>query len=153
GPGRRGRKPTPSALHAHDLAERVHDLDEVRLRRHHGVDRLVRHGGLVEDAGVLPTLDAGRRRDVLRYGEAALRFRPGHGAPCPVAAALEALRVALAADDVRLRAHAPRDDPELAASGPHRALPGDEDALTEVALARDVVVVAVHGLLPRVERR
>jgi transcriptional regulatory protein RtcR len=50
-----------SSLHAHDLAQRVHDLDQMLLRVHDRVDRLVRRRRLVDDAGVLAALDALRR--------------------------------------------------------------------------------------------
>src|SRR2546426_12660820 len=49
---------TTSSLDAHDLPERVHDLDEVPLRLHDRVDRLVGAGRLVDDVRVLPALDA-----------------------------------------------------------------------------------------------
>ena len=39
---RRKRRVDASPLHAHHLPQRVHDLDQVGLRRHHRVDRLVR---------------------------------------------------------------------------------------------------------------
>jgi hypothetical protein len=48
-----------------------------------------------------------------------------------VAAALEALGVALAADDEAARAHRAGDDAELAGAGAHRALARDEDVLAE----------------------
>ena len=47
-----------SALHAHDLAQRVDDLDEVGLRRHDGIDVLVRRRRLVDHVCVLAALHA-----------------------------------------------------------------------------------------------
>src|SRR5215470_9181379 len=64
----------PSSLDAHDLSERVHDLDEVVLRLHDRADRLVGSRGLVDDVRVLPALDAGGRRLVIGQGEASLRL-------------------------------------------------------------------------------
>src|SRR5262249_44623220 len=51
----------PSSLDAHDLPERVRDLNEIVLRLHDRVDRLVRSRRLVDDVRVLPALDAGGR--------------------------------------------------------------------------------------------
>src|SRR5687768_16599849 len=102
-----------SALHAHDLSERVHDLDQILLRVHDRVDRLVRRRRLVDDAGILSALDALGRLDMILDAEAALGLRPRHRAAGAVAATGEALRVALAAHDVRARAHAARNDAEI----------------------------------------
>ncbi len=64
-----------SALHTHDLPQRVHDVDEVRLGRHHRVDVLVRHRRLVDHVGVLAALDVRRRAPVILDRELRLRFR------------------------------------------------------------------------------
>ncbi|MNQ49631.1 hypothetical protein D3C85_635450 [compost metagenome] len=69
-----------------------------------------------------------------------------------MAAAHEALGVALAAHDVALGAHAAGDDPQLAELRAHRALAGHEHVLPEVRLAAHVVVVAVHRFHVRFER-
>src|SRR6266508_189840 len=98
---------TFSPLDAHDLAERVHDLDQVLLRLHHRVDRLVGARSLVDHVAVLATFDAGGGALVVREREAPLRLAARHRASGPVATALEALGVAAPADDVRARAHAP----------------------------------------------
>ena len=42
----------PLPLHAHDLTQRVHDLDQVGLRGHDGVEVFVGHGSFVDDGGV-----------------------------------------------------------------------------------------------------
>ncbi len=72
-----GPEPHPdesSALDGQHGAERVHDFDQVRLRRHHQVEVLVGARDLVEDALVLAALDAlGLFREV-REREAALRL-------------------------------------------------------------------------------
>src|SRR6266851_1071427 len=60
--------------------------------------------------------------------------------------AVEALGVALAADDIGARAHAAGNDAEIALARPDRSLPGDPYVLAEMVLALDVVVVAVDGL-------
>src|SRR5687768_8527153 len=65
-----------SSLHAHDLAQRVHDRDRIRLRVHDRVARLVRRRRLVDDAGVLAALDALRRPDMILDAEPALGLRP-----------------------------------------------------------------------------
>src|SRR5262245_22088473 len=129
------------------------DLDEIFLRAHDRVDRLVRTGGLVEHGGILAALDAGSGGGVIRDGEAAAGLLAGHRSPGTVAARFEALAVALTADDVRLRAHAARDDAELAGAGPHGALASHEDVAAEVSLARDVVVMTVDRLVGHGEGR
>src|SRR3990172_8981516 len=96
----------PLPLHADHLPERVDDLDEVLLGLHHGVDILVGAGRLVDHVLVLPALDPLRGLDVVGDGEPLLGLGARHGPAGAVAAALEALRVALAADDVGAGAHA-----------------------------------------------
>src|SRR5262249_28197212 len=135
-----------SSLHAHDLTQRVDDLDEVALRRHHRVDRLVRARRLVQHGVVLAALDALRRGRVVRERERPARLVARHPAPGAVAAAVEALRIALAAHDVGARTHAARNDAELARARADRTLARHEHVLAIVVLARDVIVVAVHGL-------
>src|SRR6185436_9594293 len=61
-----------SALHAYDLLQLVNDLDEIGLRFHHLVDRLVRHRRLVDHALVLAALDALGGGFVIRDREATL---------------------------------------------------------------------------------
>src|SRR5262245_2014073 len=107
----------------------MHDLDEIALRVHDGVDVLVSRRRLVDDVQVLAALDALRRHDVLVYREPLARLRARHPAAGAVATAQEALRVAEAADDVRARAHAARDDPELASARAHGAFARDEHVL------------------------
>ena len=45
-------------LHAKNLLQGCNDLDKVGLRRHHGIDVLVRRGDLVNHAFILSTFDA-----------------------------------------------------------------------------------------------
>src|SRR5262245_45542133 len=134
-----------SALDAYDLLQRVDDLDEIALRLHDGVDVLVRSRRLVDDVQVLAALDALRRRDVLIDGETLARLGPRHPAAGAMAAAFEALRVAEPANDVGARAHAARNDSELASARTHGAFARHEHVLAEVRLARRVVVMTVHG--------
>jgi hypothetical protein len=47
-----------SSLHANDLVQSVHDLDEILLRRHYRVDWLVGCRSLVNHVGVLAAFDA-----------------------------------------------------------------------------------------------
>src|SRR5262245_2377833 len=72
--------PEGLALDADHLAQLVHDLDQVRLGGHHGVDRLVGHGRLVDDILILAALDPGRGPDMVLDREAPLglvaRHRP-----------------------------------------------------------------------------
>src|SRR5215467_4695275 len=141
------------AFDTHDLLQRVRDLDEVGLVGHHAVDVLVRSGDLVEHALVLAALDAARLLLEVGAREAALRLGAAHAAPRAVGAGAERLRIALAADDVRARAHAAGDDAELALARADRPLAGDVDALAEMRLPLDVVVVAVDRLVRRLESR
>ena len=50
----------PLSFYTNDLPQRVHDLDEIALRLHHRVDRLVGRRRLVDHVRVLAALDAGR---------------------------------------------------------------------------------------------
>src|SRR5436190_6900381 len=45
---------TASSLYADDLAQPVHDIDEILLGLHHVVDGLVRAGSLVDHVRILP---------------------------------------------------------------------------------------------------
>src|SRR6267142_1413010 len=67
-----------SALDAEDLLERVHDFDQIGLRRHDGVDILVGARCLVQNIGILAALDTGRRHFVICDRELALRLGPAH---------------------------------------------------------------------------
>src|SRR6185295_5403319 len=102
---------------------------------------------------VLAALDPGGRGRVIGDGEAAPRLVARHGPPGAVAAALEGVLVSQAAHDVGPRAHAARDDAEIARARAHGPLARHEDVGAEVALARAVVVVAVHRLEARLDRR
>jgi len=142
-----------SAFDAEHLFEGVHDLDEVGLVRHHLVDVLVGAGDLIQHAAILAADDAlGLRFQVLRR-EGFLRGVAAHPAPGAMRAGLEALGRAGAADDVAARAHAARDDAELAAAGTDGAFARDPDRFAEMLFALAVVVVAVHRLLGRLELR
>src|SRR5262245_20544856 len=70
-----------SSFHADDLAKLMHDLDEVLLRRHDLIDRLVGGGRLVDDPRVLAALDVTRRLRVVVHREPPLRLGPGHRPP------------------------------------------------------------------------
>jgi hypothetical protein len=65
-----------SAFDANDLSKLVHHLDQVGLRRHDRVDRLVGARRLVDHAGVLAAFHARRGRGVVVKGEAPLRLAP-----------------------------------------------------------------------------
>src|ERR1051325_3180373 len=87
-------------LHADDLVQRVDDFYQVALGSHDRFNRLVSRRRFVDDVGVLAAFHALGHALVVFHGEAALRLRAGHGTARAVAAAHEAFRVALAADDV-----------------------------------------------------
>src|ERR1700736_1405840 len=69
-----------SALDADHLAERVHDPYEIVLRRHDGVDVLVRGRRLVEDARVLAAFDTARLALEVLERETVLRLAAAHPA-------------------------------------------------------------------------
>src|ERR1041385_3738254 len=114
------------ALHADNLAQRVYHVDQIALRFHHGVDRLVRHRRFVDDVRVLTAFDAGCCLGVIVEREAALGFVTRHGTSGSMATAHEAFWIALAAHDVRTRAHAARDDSHVALTRADCALTRDE---------------------------
>ena len=58
GSGPLGSRSAQSPLHAHHLLQGVHDLDQVGLVGHHGVDVLVGARDLVDHAAVLAAFDA-----------------------------------------------------------------------------------------------
>jgi hypothetical protein len=139
-------RPARISLHADDLAERVHDLDEVRLRlpsrrrsacRPPGVSSItsssLRHS--------TPSVAFGVVLEVKRLRAFGARHRTARA----VAAARESSRVPLSTHDVRARAHAARDDPELALA-PRAPRPCASRARRspKCVSSRDVVVVAVH---------
>ncbi len=146
---KRGRSP----LDAHHLPQRMHDLHQVALRRHHRVDVLVRGGRLVDHARVLAAFDVRGGLAMLLQRDSCACGGAAHHAAGAVAAAVEAVRVALAAHDETACAHAARDDAELALTRADRALPRDQQRFAEVVLALHVVVMAVHRRLLRLELR
>ena len=130
----------------------MHDLDQILLRRHHRVDRLVGSRGLVDHVGVLAAFDVCGGLDVVVERDQLLRGGAAHHPAGAVAAAAEAVLVAEAAHDEALRAHAARDDAQFALARAHRALAGHVHVLAEVVLHLHVVVVAVHRLGLGLER-
>src|SRR5688572_27352850 len=135
---------THSSFHAYDLLQRSHDLNEIALCMHDRVDILVRRWRLIDHIRVLTALDAGGRRRMLGNTEALTRFGARHTTSRAMAAALETLGVSESTHDVRTRAHAPRDNPELATARANRTFACNQHILAEVLLTRRVVVVTVH---------
>src|SRR6185312_7827551 len=136
-----------SALDAQHLAQRMHHLDQVGLCSHHRADRLVRRRRLIDHRRVLAAFDVHGGLAVLRQRDLLARRGTAHHPAGTVAAAVEAVRVALATHDVSARAHAARDDAQLALSCTDRALAGDQQRFAVMRLALHVVVVAVHRQL------
>ena len=130
----------------------MNDLHEILLRGHHGVDVLVGHGDLIDHIGILAAFNAFRGLDLIRDGEHLLRLGTAHHTSRAVAAALEALGVSEAANDVASCAHASGDDSQLSALGAHGTLAGDEHVFSEVAFLLYIVVVTVHRFHMRFER-
>src|SRR5688572_16199769 len=121
----------------------MHDFHQVALCMHDGVDVLVCHRDLIDDAIVLATLDTGGGPHLVFAREAALGFAAAHRATRAMAATGEALLVALAPHDVAARAHRAGNDPQLALLRRDGALAGHQHVLAEVALLLHIVVVAV----------
>src|SRR5579864_5685487 len=141
------------SLHAHHLTQRVYHVYQIALRFHHGVDGLVRHRGFVDDVRVLTALDAGCCLRVVIQCEAALRLRTRHGTSGSMTAAHETFRIALAAHDVRTRAHAAGNDSHVPLTRTNCALPCDEHVLAVVVLPGHVVVMAAYDFHIGFERR
>src|SRR3954454_15875898 len=92
-------------LDANHLLQRRHDLHEVFLLRHDAVDVLVGLRELVEDAAVLPALDALGLPLEVPHGERFSRLGAAHATTGAVGSRLERERIAPTAYDVRARAH------------------------------------------------
>src|SRR6185437_6958046 len=133
-----------SSLHADDLLECVHDLNQVLLCSHDGGNVLVSRRRFVDHLLVLTTLHSFRGRFVLGNREELACRGSRHAPSGAVAAALEALRVAEATHDVGARTHASGNDSELTTSRTHRTLTAYQHVLVKVPLPRGVVVMAVH---------
>src|SRR5947209_6933511 len=151
----RNVRPTAGAstLDADHLAKRVHDPDEIVLRPHDGVDVLVRGRCFVEHARVLAAFDAVPFALEIGERETVARLTAAHPAARAVRARFERVRIAETAHDERARTHRARDEAELAEPCANRTLARHVHVGTEVPLARDVVVVAVHGGLGAGEAR
>src|ERR1051326_4623782 len=78
------------ALHADNLAQRVYHVDQIALRFHHGVDRLVRHRRFVDDVRIFTAFDAGCCLSGIVEREAAPGFVTRHGTSGSMATAHEA---------------------------------------------------------------
>ena len=84
------------SLDTNHLVQSVDDLHQIALRRHDRFDGLVGRGRFVDDLGILTAFDARRHALVVFHGEPPLRFRAGHRAAGPVAAAHETFHVPFA---------------------------------------------------------
>ena len=93
-----GRCATSTPSHKQP-AEAMENLNEIRLRFHHRVDRFVGAGRLVNYIGVLTAFNPFRHADVIVYRKLLLCLVAGNHASCPVAAAVEALRVSFSTYD------------------------------------------------------
>src|ERR1700690_4241153 len=120
----------------------MHYFHQILLRFHYRVDRLVRHRSLVDHIRILPALDASRSLDVVIDSEAPLGLSPRHGPSCSMTATHEALRIPLAAHDVRPRPHAAWNDPHVAFPRPYSSFARDQHVLAIVMLPSHIVVMA-----------
>src|SRR5258708_18092527 len=141
------------SLHANHLAQRVHHVYQIALRFHHRVVGLVRNRRFVDNVRILTTLNACSRLGVVVQGEPALGFSTRHGASGSMTTAHEALRIALAAHDVRARPHAAGNNSHVALTRTYRSLTSDQHVLAVVVLPGHVVVVTTHHFHIGFERR
>src|SRR5208337_1905623 len=141
------------ALHAYHLAQRVYHVHQIALRFHYRVDGLVRHWRFVDNVRVLTALNACSRLGVVVQGEPALGFGTRHGASGSMTTAHEALRIALAAHDVRARPHAAGNNSHVALTRTYRSLTSDQHVLAVMVLPGHVVVMAADDFHIGFERR
>src|SRR5262249_35872700 len=109
-------------FYANDLAKSVDNLHQIRLSRHYSIDRLVRRWGFVDHILVLPAFHTFGHSHVILYCKSALGFIARHRAPGAMTATAEALRVALATNDIGPRSHTSGNDPHIAFARPDRTL-------------------------------
>ncbi len=121
------------------------DLNQIRLSGPNGFNRFIRCWRLINYVGVFPALHASRHAHVVLDREATLGFSRRHGATRPVAAAHEAIHVALAADDVGTSSQTSRNDTHIAFAGSDCAFACNESVLAVVPFAGHIIVVAVDG--------
>src|SRR5690606_31411469 len=94
-----------STLDIENLPQAMHDLDEIALGVHDRADRLVSGRALVDHVGVQPRLDTLHRLGVLLHGDELLRLGAAHHTPSAMAARVEGVIVAEAANDEAAGAH------------------------------------------------
>src|ERR1700722_20534789 len=124
----------------------MHDFYQIGLCRHNCVDRLVSRWRFRHYVSLLTAFHALGHPDMVLHREALLRFVARHRTTRAVAAAMEALRVALPANDVRSCTHAARDNSHISLARTNATLTRDQNVLAEVRLACHIVVVAVDAL-------
>jgi hypothetical protein len=78
----------------------MHDLDQVRLLSHYRIDIFVGSWKLIDDAGVLPALDACRLRLDVLDTKVPLGLATAHDPPCAVRAGAIGVLVPLAMDNL-----------------------------------------------------
>src|SRR5438552_11604639 len=91
---------TPLTLHANHLSQRMRDFNQVGLRGHHRVDRLVRRRCLIDHVAILPALHAFSHTNMILNRESASCLVPRHCASRTMTATVETFRIALSTNDV-----------------------------------------------------
>ena len=124
----------------------MEDLDKIALGRHDRVDILIGTRRFVNYPLVLAAFDARSGGFMIGESEGFPRGPAAHLSAGTMGTAVEALGIALAAHDKTASAHRSGDDPEIAFTGTNRALACHQNVLTEMALSRDIVVMAVDRL-------
>src|SRR3569623_826658 len=131
----------------------MHHFDQIILLRDHALDIFVRRRYLVDYGGVLTALHAGRLPRHVLDAERARGRRPAHFPARAVRARAERFRVALAAHHVGFRAHAARDNAELARACAYRTLARYIHLRAEMVFIRHIIVVAIDRFIGDAERR
>src|SRR5580700_2487611 len=78
-----------SSLHANDLVQCMYDLDQIFLRSHHRIDRLVSRWSLINHIGIFAAFDALGCRLVIRDCESPARLCSRHAPARAMATAHE----------------------------------------------------------------
>jgi len=100
----------------------MHNVDQISLGRHDGVDILVRLRSFVDYVLISTTFNSDSGSIVVGQSETPLGFSAGHRSASTVATGMETLRISLSANNEGLGSHRSRNDPKVASSGADGAL-------------------------------
>jgi hypothetical protein len=69
-----GPRSSNLSLHTNHLPQFMHNIHQLRLRRHHRFDRFIRHRRFIDDRSIFATLNALGGRDMIFNGKASFGF-------------------------------------------------------------------------------